>query len=580
MLKGCWEDDIHIHGVLNGMKDHTFFDIYKRFYTLRCWFEAGVCLTAKPDKVSRENDLKYWTCWKELYTPNDKYRKYYVGKLTEIRLTVFITTDFFVITFRDKEPFITTRNHFLLLSDLLTQRSVLLLSSLYARVLRKINYLHPHELFDVFKLGDDLLIEFGNEVYSSLGVWESMIIGFILRKTQDEYTDFDKFHLEMEADFINSQGPPYMSFLQSYYNDRILPLFKRLRSPQKLMQAFGLYRIWGHPTIDQKEGIRKLKSVACRHRATSSQMISLLNCKWREYLYLNYFSNHKKWPNILFPTNEECDSRVQGSYLLTQLQSGAEVSTTHKDYQLNDWKLISFGKTFEIPSKFELSEMISDKAMSHGNQTLRECCETTGTIGKSQDRSVIIQWLQNNYNDPVEFLSQVSLNGFGEDEIVVGVHPKERELSRQGRYFGLLTLKKRLYVVVTEALLAEHVLRYFPEITMTMDATSLNNKLFQNTRDQSEERNKYRPVDHVSVVVNMDFNKWNSFMREDETLPLFEDFDGLFGLVNVFSRTHEMFKDSTLYLADGTYTPQFNNNTGLIIESDFSWRGHLGGIEG
>jgi len=71
---------------------------------------------------------------------------------------------------------------------------------------------------------------------------------------------------------------------------------------------------------------------------------------------------------------------------------------------------------------------------------------------------VIIQRLENNYNDSVEFLKDINQNGFGLKETVVGVHPKERELSQQGRYFGLLTIRKRLYVVVTEALLSEHLL--------------------------------------------------------------------------------------------------------------------------
>lgn len=115
---------------------------------------------------------------------------------------------------------------------------------------------------------------------------------------------------------------------------------------------------------------------------------------------------------------------------------------------------------------------------------------------------------------------------------------------------------------------------------MTMDATALNNKMFQNTRGQSDDTRNSPRDSFYSMVVNMDFNKWNSFMRREETLPLFSDFDNLFGFNLVFGRTHEMFEDSTLYLADGSFTPEFPPHSLLMKEGPYSWRGHLGGIEG
>lgn len=136
------------------------------------------------------------------------------------------------------------------------------------------------------------------------------------------------------------------------------------------------------------------------------------------------------------------------SYLLSCLRTNSAISLNHRDYKVSDWNHIKFKSTFDVPSKFELSEMISDKSMSHGVTKLKKQSTVDGSIGISHERSVIIQWLMSNYNDPIEFLHSIDRAGFGLEEIVVGVHPKERELSSQGRYFGLLTLKKRLYVVV------------------------------------------------------------------------------------------------------------------------------------
>lgn len=89
--------------------------------------------------------------------------------------------------------------------------------------------------------------------------------------------------------------------------------------------------------------------------------------------------------------------------------------------------------------------------------------------------------------------------------------------------------------------------------------------------------------DKVDVVVNLDFEKWNSYMREPETKDIFTDFDHLFGLEQVFSRTHELFKDTYFYLADGTITPEVREREDGSIylpEQPGVWTGHLGGIEG
>lgn len=81
------------------------------------------------------------------------------------------------------------------------------------------------------------------------------------------------------------------------------------------------------------------------------------------------------------------------------------------------------------------------------------------------------------------------------------------------------------------------------------------------------------------VVVNLDFEKWNSNMREEDTFELFQCFDNLMGFSNCFTRTHEMFTQTLFYLSsnDVGHTPELLDKG---TEAPYSWRGHLGGIEG
>lgn len=58
-----------------------------------------------------------------------------------------------------------------------------------------------------------------------------------------------------------------------------------------------------------------------------------------------------------------------------------------------------------------------------------------------------------------------------------------------------------------------------------------------------------------SLFTSFDFSKWNTNMREEETQRLFSTFDQMFGFTNCFSRTHEMFNTSLIYLLNGSYIP-------------------------
>lgn len=123
------------------------------------------------------------------------------------------------------------------------------------------------------------------------------------------------------------------------------------------------------------------------------------------------------------------------------------------------------------------------------------------------------------------FLQDINENGFKEDDTVIGVYPKEREFKKMCRLFGLLPLTKRLYVVLAEALIAENLFKYFNEITMTFDSVTLQTKLHFNTQKQAH--NLFSQF--LTVITNTAFAKWNSNMRNEETIPIFKDMDNLFG---------------------------------------------------
>lgn len=115
---------------------------------------------------------------------------------------------------------------------------------------------------------------------------------------------------------------------------------------------------------------------------------------------------------------------------------------------------------------------------------------------------------------------------------------------------------KRTYIVLTNALLTEHIVPLFPEITMIDDELLLDKKRLAFNNPQIRNR---------SLFTSLDFSKWNSNMRESETLGLFKSLDQLFGFNSCFTRIHEMFKTSFVYLLNGSYTPIYHS--GKFVEN-------------
>ncbi|AJG39134.1 RNA-dependent RNA polymerase [Shuangao Bedbug Virus 2] len=571
IFSGQYHDSEFTQNILTHLiEDDEINLVLTSYMGYRAFLEAGVCLTAKPSSVDRTPDLEHWKEWKcisptlNIFQSKRFFRSY----------SWVLGPNFAILLSDHQPPCLVTREHFLMISDLISQRFICLFSCYAAKLLKDPNYPSPETLSIVFAAGDRILSVYGNKGYKTLKTWEPLCIAHILCKNPDPIVDNSQFLDNMETDFYNSQTKSDVTLLKRFYMTTLKPLLMT-STLEIITQLFGLYRIWGHPTVDGLSGIKMLKRIVCRKRVLNYYIIRKLRCKWRERFALNYFKQNKRWPGFVLVDGPE------SNYLIKTLKLSMEINLGDPHYNVMDWQFIRFSQTFNIPDKFEFSEMISDKATSHNISELIKSIHLYGSIGKSSDRSVICQWLKTNFNDPVQFLRDISENGFGLEEVIVGVHPKERELKIDPRLFGLLTIKKRLYVVITEALLAQHILPYFPEITMTFNAETLMIRIFANTKNLGRINETSPNKLTQSVVFEIDFNKWNSYMREEETYGLFEDFDDLFGIPNCFVRTHSMFKDAQLYLADGSYLPTPHPTIPKrLVEDEGTWSNHLGGIEG
>lgn len=513
-------------------------------YARRCFFEEGVLVTGS--EHAQEGHF-----WK-------KTGSEHVWKADLPGCTMFAGKSIFFISTR-RGCSLLSRDHLLVFSDLAAQRYILFQAVILDGLLQK-QTLTEDQLNRLLVNGDLMLKQGGNQAYAVVYGLEaactSRLVGGIRIGSPDGLTYQEKI-------YEDSHAKAEEAGISDLYLAREEIVDELAENAHTLMQAYGLYRLWGHPTVEPLLGATALKSITTNVRIASPKEIEDISNKFKEEFVLRYYAQKRAWPDLdltlLSPLNV-----IREAY-----ESLAPVPLNHPRYKRGWWSLVSFKQCFPVDPKFELLEVLSDKALSLSTPELIDHLENGLGVGSATERSVIVQWLKSSMSDPKEFLELVDKLGFTLFERSVGLKEKEREGKLAARLFGLTTLVKRMYIVLTEALLSEHIIPLFPEITMVDDELSLDKKRYLFTK---------KSPNRFHVFTSLDFSKWNSNMREEETKPLFRSFDQLFGFRNVYQRTHEMFNTSYMYLLNGSYTPTISQ--GHLMSGVGSWYGHLGGIEG
>lgn len=459
----------------------------------------------------------------------------------------------------NNESTLVSRDHLTLLSDLAAQRCNIYLQTLITNYEGYPDYPTLIEMEQMIDIGDSILERCGNEAYKLIYTLESSCVSRLAGNFEGGLWENSTYRETVYNDMlVIAEGLNVLDLLEK--REKLLTkIFDR--HVNALSQIYGLYRIWGHPTLEPLKGVIALKSKGTCPRFYMSHLSQAIANKFKEDFIIRHINRHKDWPDInveeLSPSNP----------IRVHYERKLHYPLHDRYYHRDDLTLIKFNKIFPVDPKFDLIEFIDDKSLSLGLPELIEEITNRKSIGTALSRSLLLHFLKSDISDPEEFLREIDLNGFPLWEMCVGVHEKEREGKLLARLFGLLTLIKRSYVVLTEKLIAEHIFPYFPEITMVDDELALEKKRLNFTTGKES-----------TIFISIDFSKWNTNMREPDTSPFYEILDQMFGFTNCFGRTHEMFFNSWLYLIDGTYLPEVTDQG--LKEDIGCWRHHLGGIEG
>nr|UYE93833.1 MAG: RNA-dependent RNA polymerase [Hedemora virus] len=457
------------------------------------------------------------------------------------------------------------RDYLLSISDLLSQRFILFYSGYLSTLISSVSYLTIQESRLLLDWGDQLLSDTGNPGYDFIGSFESLVTAFFKEQYDDPYCDNTSYGNSIRTEIRET----FPQLTHKKYIEQLFHLLTKFSSTSihKVSQSFGLYRIWGHPIIDVKGGLLKLQKIVKVPKIIPDFIPEDISLKFKRQFFYNYFTKHHLYPPYDYVGPE--DDKL--NQVLSANKYAFHISQSDMEGQ---WANIRLRQVFAEDSMLNLPEVLSDKSLSPNKSELN-LLMTEGRQLEYTSRRVILSWMKNPYLSSKELLDEINDNGLSEDDLVIGVCPKEREEKIKPRFFALMSLKMRMYFCVTENMISK-ILKYFPEVTMVDSYLDLQKKLRSLTMQKPADNLKYQ-----DIVINIDFEKWNSNMREDLTKSLFNLLDQLFGYNNLISRTHEFFFKSIIYLTNSLKKDGKNIDELASDENCLHvWKDHLGGFEG
>lgn len=388
-------------------------------------------------------------------------------------------------------------------------------------------------LTTLFNLGDSLLRDEGNIAYDAIKILEPTCVHRWMQIS--ERSKYDKLSADKFMDHLKRTKTKLIVRSQQFF-DRLVDLIQCLTNPKEIGTVFGSFRLWGHPIIDYKEGLKALRT-QCRIPKEIDESYARQLADDFSYLVIkDHYRKTGQWA-----IEETGAPRVLRQFIREGRWPPAKLIRTSNI----SWSQLNKNFFFyDVPSDIPLSQLYSDKSFSMTRSELRtHLYKDNATSNPIPSRRVLEELLKRPTINPREFAEKINNHGLPDDDLIIGLKEKERELKRIGRFFTLMSWNLREYIVLTEYLIKKFYLPLFDGVTMSDGLSTIFKKMIQVTSGQSSDENRST----ITYANHIDYEKWNNHQRGPAVNPVFTEMGKFFGLPNLFSRTHEFFEKSLIY---------------------------------
>lgn len=419
----------------------------------------------------------------------------------------------------------------------------------------------------VYSIFDNVLIEIGNKAYSQIKYWEAICLSILLHK-HDGLSNSDDFYNYISRELIEEEFSAASLMLETLYKEDL--------TPDQLSELHGVYRHWGHPTVDEDKGCEKVRKYSENRPVPNYKILYQVRGLMKRQFCISFLRKHGRWPSIKL--TKHLKQTKLGQAILRHCTA---INLYSSDFSLQTWDLVIFEKEFDFDFFFDFTELADDKSISVYRSEIRKIYNKDILMydpGKpTSHRRLLLELLTRKDIDIKRICEIIQHNQIPEEWKIIILHSKEREIKIDPRLFAMTVFEMRAYLCVTESNISNTIFEYFPQQTMTLGESELNKRLYAITNQQYDEN-------CFPVIISIDFKSWNLHWSQQSTGPFFQVLDDLFGTPGLIYRTHQFFAQTLVALASHNNPPEFlignEKNNDFPDDEPFMWTSHKGGFEG
>jgi len=414
---------------------------------------------------------------------------------------------------------------------------------------------------DVIEWQENVLLEFGNDGYELVKAPEAIFKTHLNSLTNGDLLSFSSYNRTLEKMREKQRKLKSTRDLIGEL-DRIV---KRVDNIHDAAELFGLSKMSGHPSVYAARSAESVRKEAEPKGIIQPFAVRQMTRMFKHLALSGYILKHSSWPKLTCPPARNTQLRRHYVNQVTTLPLGS--------YPLSDLDAIRFGKFVEYDYSEDYLKFLDDKAICPGAS---EMSKFWFTGERKESRRLLQRILTLEHFDTVKMVERLRKGQFTDDERVVELTQKERELKVAARCFCKLPIEVRTFFTSTEYNLKEQFMKhYMPQQTMTMSNTETKQRLYNLVRT-AKQRDR--------TLLEVDFSRWNLRWRQETVHPISSILEDIFGLPGVFSQAHPFFESATIVLTDKHTLPE-GATPGIPVTqwptSALVWRhSHLGGFEG
>lgn len=451
---------------------------------------------------------------------------------------------FIIFNIKDRR-YLVNYDYILMLTDLAIMRYNIMEFCMVKNRLNSIEIPDEGIIVNVLRWFDDILLKEGNQGYDIIKLFEGICIGSYQKSF--ETLNICKTLLDNLLRTATDKEKHYIEVLEN--------ILKSLKHPNHIFEIFGLYRIGGHPIVDEERGMSKLKNLTREIIPVNEEGIK--EC-FGYFLYdfiINYIRENKIWPpiNLKETKNALRENNLYNSDFVEFIKNKRKIFVDYaRTFPMKYWSCIKFEKIFEYNDYEDFTELLSDTAISSELYEYLSVYapEISGIrVDRKSERRTLVALLKDE-----DFNLRKIREVFESGKIplawrVIALHSKERELKLHPRLFAMFVLQMRMLLASMEKNLAEGIFKYNKIQTMTLSEAELTNRLLEMTDPKKSAKS-------VPALISMDMEKFNQRWRYTAMRSTLEFLDDVYG-VSCYGKIMDIYPQFFFYLASRLHPPEF-----------------------